>query len=107
MCTFVSFTVAELFENVWQTPMVKFAHDIGASDVAIAEACRKASIPLPQRGHWARKKRQRKPKPPQVEGKVRFQLLDRDNSLATTGTNLNSPIVRRTIVAPYQLPLVH
>lgn len=47
MYTFVSFTVAELFEKVWETPMVKLAHDIGVSDVAVAKACRKAGIPLP------------------------------------------------------------
>lgn len=47
MYTFVSFTVVELFEKVWQTPMVKLAHEIGVSDVAVAKACRKAGIPLP------------------------------------------------------------
>ncbi|MBW4793334.1 hypothetical protein [Pseudomonas tolaasii] len=109
MYTFVSFTVAELFEKVWQTSMVKLAHEIGVSDVAVAKACRKAGIPLPGRGHWAKseKQRQRKPKPPQVEGNVRFQVLDRDNSLVATGTDLNSPIVRRTIEAPYQLSEPH
>lgn len=106
MYTFVSSTVAELFEKVWHTPMVKLAQDIGVSDVAVAKDCRKAGIPMPGRGHWAKseKQRQRKPKPPQVDGKVRFQVLDPDNSLATTGTDLNSPIVRRKIEAPYQLP---
>ena len=76
MYTFVSFTAAEPFEKMWQTPMVKLAHDIGVSDVAVAKACRKAGIPLPGRGHWAKpeKQRQRKPKPPQVDGRVRFQL---------------------------------
>jgi len=38
MYTFVSFTVAELFEKVWQTPMVKLAHDTGVYDVAVAKA---------------------------------------------------------------------
>ncbi|WP_248488285.1 hypothetical protein [Pseudomonas sp. CYM-20-01] len=102
MYTFVSFTVVELFEKVWQIPMVKLAHDIDVSDVAVAKACRKAGIPLPGRGHWAKseKQRQRKPKPPQVEGNVRLQVLDHDNSLAKTGTDFNSPILRRTIEAP-------
>ncbi|MBV6659791.1 hypothetical protein KV572_02540 [Pseudomonas yamanorum] len=99
MYTFVSFTVEELFEKVWQTPMVKRAREIGVSDVAVAKACRKAGIALPGRGHWAKseKQRQRKPKPPQIEGNVRFQVLDRDNSLVATGTDLNSSIVRRKI----------
>jgi hypothetical protein len=30
--------------------MVKLAHDIGVSDVALAKACRKAGIPLSGRG---------------------------------------------------------
>ncbi len=109
MYTFVSFTVAELFDKVWQTPMIKLAHDIGVSDVAVAKACRKTGIPLPGRGHWAKpeKHRQRKPKPPQVEGKVRFQVLDRDTPPAKPGTDLNSTIVRRTIEAPYQLTEPH
>ncbi|WP_339483501.1 hypothetical protein [Pseudomonas sp. RL_5y_Pfl2_73] len=42
MYTLVSFTIAELFEKVWETPMVKLAQDIGVSDVAVAKACRKA-----------------------------------------------------------------
>ncbi|TVT87921.1 hypothetical protein [Pseudomonas sp. RGB] len=56
MFTFVSFTVAELFEKVWQTSMVKLAREIDVSDVAVAKACRKAGIPLPGRGHWAKSK---------------------------------------------------
>lgn len=109
MYTFVSFTVAELFEKVWQTPMVKLAHEIGVSDVAVAKACRKAGIPLPGRGHWAKseKQRQRTPKPPQVEGKVRFQVLDHNTLPGKTGTDSNSPIARRTIEAPSQLTEPH
>ncbi|MNR15393.1 hypothetical protein D3C85_1319260 [compost metagenome] len=109
MHTFVSFTVVELFEKVWQTPMVKLAHDIGVSDVAVAKACRKAGIPLPGRGHWAKseKQRQRKPKPPQIEGKVRFQVLDRDTPPDKTGTGSSSPKTRRTIEAPFQLTEPH
>ncbi|MDF9773320.1 hypothetical protein OKW11_000277 [Pseudomonas baetica] len=42
MYTFVSFTVAKLFEKVWETPMVKLAHDTGVSDVDVAKAYRKA-----------------------------------------------------------------
>ncbi|PYY72489.1 hypothetical protein CRX42_00660 [Pseudomonas jessenii] len=49
MYKFVSFTIVELFEKVWKTPMVKLAHDIDISDVALAKACRKAGIPLSRR----------------------------------------------------------
>jgi hypothetical protein len=73
MYTFVSFTVAELFEKVWQTPMLKLAFDISVSDVAVAKACRNAGVPFPGRGHWAKseKQRQRKSnKPPRSKTRL-------------------------------------
>jgi len=42
MYALLSFTIAELFEKVWQTPMVKWAHDTGVSDVDVTNACRNA-----------------------------------------------------------------
>lgn len=55
MYTFVSFTVAELIEKVWQTPMLKLAFNISVSDnVAVAKVCRNAGITLPGRGHWVK-----------------------------------------------------
>lgn len=35
---FVSFTVAELFDKLWQTPMVKLVHDVGVSNIAATKA---------------------------------------------------------------------
>ncbi|MHC8286885.1 hypothetical protein ACYZUD_08655 [Pseudomonas sp. XS1P51] len=109
MYTFVSFTVAELFEKVWETPMVKLAQEIGVSDVAVAKAFRKAGIPLPGRGHWAKqeKRRKRKPTPPPIEGKIRFQLLDPAPPPAETSAETNSPTVRRIIEVPSQLTAPH
>lgn len=49
----VEFTRQALFDRVWATPVLRIAAEIGVSDVAVAKACRKASIPLPSRGHWA------------------------------------------------------
>ncbi|WP_448092369.1 hypothetical protein [Pseudomonas lini] len=102
MYTFVSFTVAELFEKVWQTPMVKLAHEIGISEVALAKACRKANIPLSGRSQWAKSEKQRpcKPRPPAGEGKVRFQVLDRIALPTTTGTDPALRTVRRSIEVP-------
>ena len=75
----MTFTIAELFEKVWETPMVKLAQDIVVSDVAVAKGCRKAGTPLPGRGYWAKqeKQRPRKPKLPAIEGEIQFQVLDR------------------------------
>lgn len=79
MYTLVTFTIAELFEKLWETPMVKLAQDIGVSDVAVTKACRKVGIPHPGRGYWAKqeKQRPRKPKLPAIEGVIQFQVIDR------------------------------
>jgi hypothetical protein len=49
------FTRKELHELVWSQPMRTVAASVGISDVALAKACRKADIPVPERGYWARK----------------------------------------------------
>lgn len=48
-----TFTRKELYELVWSTPMKTLAASFGLSDVGLAKACRKADIPLPERGYWA------------------------------------------------------
>jgi len=45
----------ELYEEVWSTPMRNLAEKYGLSDVGLAKTCRKLLIPLPGRGHWAKK----------------------------------------------------
>jgi hypothetical protein len=35
--------------------MQKIAQSFGISDVALAKQCKKANIPVPNRGYWARK----------------------------------------------------
>ncbi len=49
------FTRKELYELVWSRPMKNIAADLGISDVALAKHCRRATIPVPSRGYWARK----------------------------------------------------
>jgi len=49
------FTRQELYELVWSQPMKMVAASAGVSDVALAKACRRADIPVPERGYWARK----------------------------------------------------
>jgi hypothetical protein len=44
-----------LFDAVWAQPISKLSKEFGISDVGLAKACRKASVPIPPRGHWARK----------------------------------------------------
>lgn len=79
MYTVISFTVRQLFDRVWETPVLQLAQEIGASDVGLAKACRKAGIPLPSRGYWAKQptKRPAKPKLPPDTGPISFRVLDR------------------------------
>lgn len=50
-----AFTRKALYDLVWTEPRTRLAKRIGLSDVAIAKACRKAGIPMPSPGHWAKK----------------------------------------------------
>jgi hypothetical protein len=43
----------ELYDLVWSEPMKKLAPRFGLSDVAVAKICRKADVPVPERGYWA------------------------------------------------------
>lgn len=51
-----SFTRLELYNLVWSEPMRDIAARLGLSDVGLAKACRNASIPVPPRGYWNKKK---------------------------------------------------
>jgi hypothetical protein len=43
-----------LYALVWTAPVMEIAGRLGVSDVALAKLCRRAAIPLPARGYWAR-----------------------------------------------------
>ena len=45
----------ELYNEIWEEPMVKLAPKYGISAVMIGKVCRKLRIPVPGRGYWARK----------------------------------------------------
>lgn len=51
----IELTRRELYDLVWSTPMKALAAEFKVSDVAVAKVCRKANIPVPGRGHWAKK----------------------------------------------------
>ncbi len=48
------FTRQELYDLVWSIPMAKLAERYGISGNGLAKACRKAEIPVPERGYWAK-----------------------------------------------------
>ena len=45
----------ELYEKVWETPIVRVAQDFGLSDGGLAKICRKHNIPRFPRVYWAKK----------------------------------------------------
>src|SRR5438445_1680723 len=44
----------ELYRKVWEQPLLKVGEEYGVSAVALRKACRKLSVPVPGRGHWAK-----------------------------------------------------
>ena len=50
-----TFTRQELYDLVWSEPMIKLAARYKISGNGLAKACRRADIPVPERGYWARK----------------------------------------------------
>lgn len=44
----------ELYELVWNTPMVKLAKSLGLSDQGLAKKCKKHNIPRPPQGYWVK-----------------------------------------------------
>lgn len=49
-------TRQELYEQVWEQPMVHVGSEYGLSGNAIKKYCTKYRIPVPGRGHWAKLK---------------------------------------------------
>jgi hypothetical protein len=48
-------TRQDLYQLVWSEPMSQLAKRFGVSDVGLSKACRRAVIPVPERGYWARR----------------------------------------------------
>jgi integrase len=44
----------DLYSLVWTAPVTEIAERLGVSDVGLAKLCRRAAIPRPTRGYWAR-----------------------------------------------------
>ncbi|HSW29042.1 MAG TPA: hypothetical protein VLH75_06030 [Longimicrobiales bacterium] len=57
-------TRAELAERIWTTPVARLAEEWGLSGPGLAKACRRLKIPVPPRGHWAKRAAGRNPRRP-------------------------------------------
>jgi hypothetical protein len=51
---FHAFTREALYRLVWSESTRTLSKRLGISDVGLAKACRRASVPTPDRGYWAR-----------------------------------------------------
>jgi hypothetical protein len=49
------YTRRELYDLVWSEPVSVLSSRFGLSDVGFAKICRRARIPLPPRGYWAKR----------------------------------------------------
>lgn len=48
-------TRQELYNLIWQRPMIRLAEEFGISGNGLAKICDRLDIPYPPRGHWAKK----------------------------------------------------
>ena len=48
------FSRQDLYDLVWSQPIATLAATYGITDVGLAKACRRAGIPVPHRGYWAK-----------------------------------------------------
>jgi hypothetical protein len=75
-----------VYELVWSEPISKLAPRYGLSDVGLAKMCRRADIPLPPRGYWAKmaagKRAARTPLPARGPGKTNFVPVGKREALA-------------------------
>jgi hypothetical protein len=46
----INLTREQFYDLVWSEPMKKLSQQVGISNVAISKHCRKAGIPVPERG---------------------------------------------------------
>jgi len=53
--TSISWNRVELYNEVWNQPLVKLSGRYGVSDVRLGKVCRKLKIPHPGRGYWAKR----------------------------------------------------
>jgi hypothetical protein len=112
----VTYTRLQLYELVWQQPIQTLARTLGISDVGLAKACRRLSIPLPGRGYWAKvaagKKLSRVPllNDPRAESQIRFKQIEKppkkllaplsEKHLPLTSSE---PVTMSTLDAPHPL----
>jgi hypothetical protein len=54
----------KLYQEVWKEPVLVVAKRYGVSEVALAKACRRLTVPLPPQGYWTKVRARWKAPPP-------------------------------------------
>ena len=106
----IRFTRQELFDRVWSTPLLVLAKEIGISDVALGKACRRARVPLPGRGYWAKPETRRRKitllaSKDHDQAIIEFTVLDRAALPALVPKK--APEVQGTVVVDAELTNPH
>ena len=93
------FNRGELYQLVWTEPTRTVAGTLGISDVALAKACRRADIPIPPRGYWAKKEASEPisipPLPPRFPGAS--ETVGGDRHPSNYGRDWRQKILEETI----------
>lgn len=55
-----------LYQQVWETPMIRLAAQYGITDSGLAKACRRLGVPYPNRGYWRKKETGKKVSMPRL-----------------------------------------
>jgi hypothetical protein len=84
----------ELYNEVWDQPLVKLSRKYGISDVRLGKVCRKLKIPHPGRGYWAKRKAgvpvERLPLPEFKDAPVVRRMKTKDAAAARQGLHAES-----------------
>lgn len=78
----------DLYENVWSTPLTQLGKEFGVSDQAVGKACRRANIPRPGAGYWAKvkagKQTHKMPLPPRFPGQEETIYIGQQDGIRRT-----------------------
>src|SRR5262245_16197419 len=99
----IQITRQALYERAWAEPIHTLSAKFGLSDVGLAKVCRRYNIPIPSRGHWAKKqagKRVNKPPLP-AEGRKGY-----GDTIQLPGPSPHKPVEQVTPASEPPHPLI-
>lgn len=96
--TVILWNRVELYNEVWNQPLVKLSRKYGISDVRLGKVCRKLRIPHPGRGYWAKRSAgvpvERLPLPEFKDAPVVRRMKTKDAAVKTAGTVSKTRLIR-------------